>query len=183
MPVKHIFLDMDGVLTDFVGAALRLHGRTELLDNWPRGERDIAKVLGLSRGAYWSKIDEQGSDFWASLEPYAWLHELIDVVRDVAPFTILTAPSLSPSSAEGKVRWMYEHFPKVEGRRFTSYLIGSQKHLLAQPGHLLIDDSEAHVDAFQAAGGQAILFPQVWTRKHSTDPPIEYVRTCLMGVR
>jgi len=90
---------MDGVLTDFVSAVLRIHDRIELLKNWPPGERDIPKVLGLSRGAYWRKIDEQGSDFWASLEPYPWFDELIALVRGLSPFTILTAASLSPSSS------------------------------------------------------------------------------------
>ena len=130
--------------------------------------------------AYWKKIDEQGSDFWASLEPYAWFDELIEVVREVAPFTILTASSLAPCCSEGIVRWMYEHFPKVEGRRFTNYLIGPQKHLLAQPGHLLIDDAESNVETFKAAGGQAILFPQVWNRNHHEIGPLEYVKSQLV---
>ncbi|MCA9214571.1 MAG: hypothetical protein KDB27_15975 [Planctomycetales bacterium] len=179
MPIKHIFLDMDGVLSDFFSAALRIHGRLELLDEWPRGQRDIPGVLGLSRRAYWNKIDEQGSVFWASLQPYPWLDELIQAAREVAPFTILTAPSLAPGCSEGKIRWMYEYFPKVEGRSFANYMIGSQKHLLAQPGHLLIDDSESNTDAFNSSGGQAILFPQVWNRNHAVCSPVEYVKSKL----
>lgn len=175
MAIKHIFLDMDGVLTDFVGAVLRLHGQSDLLETWPPGERDIPKVLGMSRGAYWKLIDEQGSDFWASLKPFDWFQELIECVRAVAPFTILTASSLDPGCSSGKVRWLYEHFPKVEGRRFTDYLIGCRKDLLAQPGHVLIDDAESNVDAFEAAGGRAILFPQKWNRNHTVTAPLDYV--------
>ncbi len=175
MAINHIFLDMDGVLTDFVGAALRIHGRSDILESWPPGERDAPKVLGLSRGKFWNAIDAQGSDFWAGLDPLPWFGELIEMVRAVAPFTVLTAPSLAPSSTKGKVRWMYQHFANDKGRRFTDFLIGPQKHLLAQSGHLLIDDTDATVDAFRIDGGRAILFPQVWNSNHGVGDPIEYI--------
>ncbi len=181
MSIQHIFLDMDGVLADFVGAALRVHDRDDALDNWPKGERDVPKVLGISRNQYWKKLDAQGSDFWANLEPYPWFAELIEMVREVAPFTILTTSSLAPSCFEGKVRWLYEHFPKVDRRRFRDFLIGEQKHLLAQPGRLLIDDAEHNVDSFTASSGRSILFPQVWNRNHRVADPIEYVRSLISG--
>ena len=156
-PIERIFLDMDGVLTDFVSAALSLHGRLDALEHWPEGERDIPKVLNLSRTQYWKLIDEQGADFWASLKPFSWFGQLVALVKEFAPMTILTAPSISPSSLEGKVRWMYEHFPKENGRVFNSYLIGRQKHLLAQANRVLIDDSPAHVEEFRSAGGTTIM--------------------------
>lgn len=131
VPLEHIFVDMDGVITDFVAASLIVHGKPDALRIWPAGERDIPKVLGLSRTQYWNAIDDQGSDFWASLDPFPWFIDLIDLVREFAPMTILTSPSLLPSCLEGKVRWLHHHFPKVKGRLFTDYLIGNQKHLLA----------------------------------------------------
>ena len=179
MTIQHVFLDMDGVLTDFIGAALRAHGRSEFLEHWPPGERDAPKALGISRRQFWSAIDAQGSDFWAELDPYPWVGELLQRVEAVAPFSVLTAPSLSPSSLKGKVRWMYEHFPGSKGRRFRDFLIGPQKHLLARPGHLLIDDTGATVDAFRANGGQAILFPQAWNSNHAVDDRMAYVASAL----
>ncbi len=176
MSIKHIFLDMDGVLTDFVSAALRVHDRNEALDAWPPGERDIPKVLGISRGEYWRKIDAQGVDFWSQLEAYSWVPLLIDEVQQFAPWSILTAPSLAPHSSQGKIIWLRNYFPKVKGRAFSDFLIGNQKHLLAQPGHILIDDAEANVDAFQAAGGHAILFPAIWNRNYQVENPVAYVR-------
>lgn len=112
-------------------AALRAHDRYEFLDSWPPGERDVPKALGISRRKFWSVIDGEGSDFWAGLEPYPWFSDLVQMVGDIAPFSVLTAPSLAPSSVKGKVRWMYEHFPSIRGKRFTDFLIGPQKHLLA----------------------------------------------------
>jgi hypothetical protein len=34
-PLERIFVDLDGVLTDFVSAALRLHGQPDALSGWP----------------------------------------------------------------------------------------------------------------------------------------------------
>ncbi len=177
LPLEHIFLDMDGVLTDFVSAALRLHGQPESLQNWPPGERDIPKLLRLSRTQYWNLIDAQGADFWASLEPFPWFSDLVTLVREFAPLTILTSPSLAPPCLEGKVRWLYSHFPREKGRQFTDFLIGNQKHLLAQPRRVLIDDAEANVEAFHAASGHAILFPQVWNRNHAIEDRLAYVKS------
>src|SRR5579871_6427857 len=113
---------MDGVLTDFVTAVVQLHGREDLIADWPNGERDIPKILQLSRSEYWKVIDAQGAEFWASLKPFHWFSELVALVREYGPMTILSAPSLSPACLEGKVRWLYSHFPPEKGRKFTDYL-------------------------------------------------------------
>jgi len=50
--LEQIFLDMDGVLADFVRATLFLRGQTDLLLTWPNGERDIYKVMGISKSEF-----------------------------------------------------------------------------------------------------------------------------------
>ncbi|MEM1297110.1 MAG: hypothetical protein AAGH89_17220 [Verrucomicrobiota bacterium] len=174
--IQHLFLDLDGVFADFTRAALRLHDEEHYLESWPTGERDISKVLGISKTAFWKKIDRAGTEFWESLEPYPWFEELIDVARNTAPFALLTAPSLSPDSLAGKAAWIDRHFPKIEGRKFRNFLITSQKHLLAGPGRVLIDDSASMVSAFRRAGGNAILFPQIWNDNHAIENKIDFVR-------
>lgn len=96
--------------------------------------------------------------------------------------TILTSPSLAPSCLEGKVRWLYEHFPKEKGRHFSDFLIGNQKHLLAWPGRVLIDDAEANVEKFRSAGGEAILFPQVWNGNFEVEDRLAYVKNQLQSM-
>ncbi len=180
--IKHIFLDMDGVISDFVTASLTLHGWNGSTEDLPPGDRDMARVVGVTRSHFWSLIDAQGADFWATLPPFPWFADLVGLVREFAPMTILTSPSLSPSCLEGKVRWLYTHFPKVNGRCFSDFLIGNQKYLLAAPGRVLLDDTESHVNAFREAGGNAILFPQRWNRNHAVDDRIAYVRTELNAI-
>jgi hypothetical protein len=171
---------MDGVLVDFVTAALDLHGRSDVLADWPVGERDIPKVLGLSAGEFWSPIHSTGERYWADLAPYDWTFQLVDLVREFAPFTILTSPSLDPGCPAGKVQWMNRHLTSGRRKRFRDFLIGPQKHLLARADTLLIDDTERHIDEFIDAGGQAILFPQPWNRNHAIDDALGFVREELM---
>ena len=73
----HILLDMDGVIANFHLAALHALGKERLLESWPIGEWSIPKVLGILEDDFWAAINSV-SDFWFRIEPYPWLHELID---------------------------------------------------------------------------------------------------------
>jgi len=63
------------------------------------------------------------------------------------------------------------------GDGFQDYILTREKHLLARKGAVLIDDSDANVDAFNRGGGRGILFPQVWNSKYrlAGQDPVEYV--------
>jgi hypothetical protein len=62
----------------------------------------------------------------------------------------------------GKVHWLQQFFDP----RFRRYMLGSHKHLMAKPGVVLIDDSDAKCEKFIEAGGGAILFPQPWNSNY-----------------
>ncbi len=176
---EHVFLDMDGVLTDFIGSVLRLQQQAHLLSNWPKGHRDVHSLMGISKSAFWRIVDSQGSDFWATLPEFEWSKQLVAMVRQYAPMTILTSPSMSPSCLEGKVRWLYNYFTVDQGKLFTDFMIGHNKELLAAPGRVLIDDTERKVTSFQDAGGMAILFPQPWNANFAIADRLGYVRAQL----
>jgi hypothetical protein len=161
MKINHIFLDMDGVLCDFVGAALRIHKRLDALEAWPKGEWDIAKVLGISTEDFWATIDHHAEHFWADLQPYPWMNDLVRLLESFGiPITIASSPSYDPYSAAGKLMWLKRHLPQFKRR----YLLGSEKHLLAMPGTVLIDDNDDGTLRFSDAGGWAVLFPQPWNQ-------------------
>ncbi len=137
--ITHILLDMDGVLCDFVSAAMRVHGKTFDEAAWPKGRNDLAAILGVTTTAFWQGIDrfdeEQG--FWCRLKAYPWLHDLTAMAEPFG-FTIATAPSRDSFCAAGKIQWLQRHF----GERFSGYMIGCRKELLAGPGRVLIDDRD-----------------------------------------
>ncbi len=174
MAVNHILLDLDGVLCDFFKGALDLFGFD--VSNYPAEEYDIEKVVGVSATQFWKRVTET-EDFWVNLKPYPWADGLLATIESLGiPWTIATAPSFDPYCVKQKVEWMRKHIHP----HFTSYMMGKQKHLMAKPDVLLIDDSDRNVGPFIAAGGQAILFPARWNSLHYVDDPYGYVKSALM---
>lgn len=161
--LQHIFLDMDGVIAQFVPAAIRVNGHCveEVQARWPCGFYEVQELLGVSQAEFWHKIDLHGIAFWAGLEPYPWHKELWSLLESFAPVTIASSPSRGGWAATGKVHWLYQH--REAG--FRAYMLGCDKHLLAAPGRVLVDDSDEKCQEFRRAGGQAIVFPQHWNTR------------------
>ena len=167
-----IFIDMDGVLSNFVQAAFELFDQPTALESLPAGCRDLPKALGVSSQQFWQRIGDAGSRFWSDLEPYPWFDELLGVV-DPWPWYILTSPSRFGSSADGKMQWLRRYL----GEDFRRFLISPQKQLLARPGAILIDDLDPNIERFSSAGGTGLLFPRKWNANHAFElDPMPYVR-------
>ncbi len=160
-----IFLDVDEVLADWSGAALRLLGvdADELFARWFAEAPDTwnmfeAPGFPVDEVEAWKIIDAAGAEYWAGLDLHPWAHELLAACRAIAPTVLLTRPSCHASSAMGKLAWMQAHFG---GRDFHDYLIGPPKHAVARAGAVLIDDHPHNCAAFVEHGGEAIVFPGI----------------------
>ena len=160
MTVTRIYLDMDGVACDFVKASLALFGTTfeKLRPKWPEGEYWMHTVLGISEADFWYKLDGEGIPFWSDLAPYPWFDEFYSQLMTVAPITFCTSPGISPSACAGKLLWLQEHV----GVNCRDFVLTPQKHLLAAPGTVLIDDDLGNCQRFTEHGGAALAFPQHW---------------------
>lgn len=147
-----IFLDLDGVLVDFVQGALKQHGATLEPDavRW-----DFLKQIGVAPADFWRPL---GFDFWAHLpwtrEGKALLAGLPDNV------VLLSSPCQTNGCCDGKRAWVNRELPQLKDR----LILASCKEAFAHPGALLIDDHEVNVDKFRAAGGRAVLVPRPWNR-------------------
>ena len=160
-----IYLDLDGVMVDFVGASVQLLcpvGWEHIMKTWPKGEFDVWTVLGVSVDKFWAEIDREGMEFWRSLKPYPWAMELYNRLNELGKVVILTSPARSANSALGKILWMQDFF--MEGMSFRDYMLvpSDLKYQLAAPGRILVDDAERNVRAFDQMGGQAVMVPQPW---------------------
>lgn len=165
--ITTIFLDVDGVLVDFVSGAGALMGYDpKVVTCW-----DYYPLIGKTEDEFWRAIDAAGSGFWECLPTYPWFEMLYCECKKYAETILLTSPSQDPSSHHGKFLWMKRMF----GSRFRDYLIGPSKRSCAGPGKILIDDSDANCEKFAAAGGQAILFPAAWNENRDLrDDPFGY---------
>lgn len=176
-----IYLDMDGVLTDFVGATAKLFNFEgdiysqwiHLLDKYNvKDKYSIEGVLSITTDNLWSTIDRAGITFWSRMAYYNWAFILYEELEKYGDVIILTSPSLSVNSWAGKVQSIQTEF----GHRFEDFILCPSllKSKLANINSILIDDSEANISAFTKAGGKAILLPQPWNSA--------YDRTLEVGV-
>ncbi len=165
MKVESIFIDLDGVLCDMVGSALRVHNRQDVLETWVKGMYDIEDVLGIAKNHFWKVIDSHGYEFWSELEPYPWMDQLYRAALRITDNVILcTKPSKAHFSSGGKHQWILQNF----GSQFRNYIITPHKHHCSAPGRVLIDDSEKNIEEWRHQGGTGILFPQVWNSGNGT---------------
>lgn len=158
-----LFVDLDGVLTDFNKAI------SELL------KHPIKKDFG-NDPAIWKAIDKAGEAFWSGMSFMPDGHELWDYLEKYKPI-VLTAPSNHPSSKIGKKIWLKENLPNVP------YIIDNKKEKYAKDGYILIDDREKNIKKWREAGGIGILHKDAKStieklkelkekkEKESSDPP------------
>jgi len=186
MSVKY-FVDLDGVLADWIGPALTLlgHDVAEVCKHWntltPR-PWNVFDVLDVPASQAWRYIEHAGDRFWSTLPMLPHARELIRECQALGETTILTSPSTHPSSYAGKVQWLDHHFGRGFARKHA--LIGASKHVVARPGAVLIDDSPAHCDAWATEGGTALLFPGYGNDLHAhRDRAFAYIRPALLETR
>lgn len=158
---KAILLDVDGVLSEWTISCCALFSKDteEVMAQWSPGQYHIENALGVDSETLWKRIDAEGEDYWANLPHTKWAIEFYHKCQEIAPTYFLTAPSHAPGSMAGKLRWL----KTFTGNDYCdNYLVGHAKFLCANACNILVDDGDHNVDAFRAAGGEAILFPRLW---------------------
>ncbi len=166
-----IYLDMDGVLADFVGGAVNAHGylfmKNQLINtrtgeevNWEAGNYNINEVLGMSIKDFWTPLNEDG--FWLRLGHYPWAEKLIAYAQNLVGIDnvwIASSPSLSARCAKEKIMWMRQHFPCIP---IQNIIITRNKWIYSEEDSVLVDDSDEVLGKWQEQDGRGILFPQWW---------------------
>ena len=161
-----IYCDMDGVLCDFDQGYEKLTGEST----------DEANAKGKSY--FWKlfreSVGENEKDFWANLPWQPGGEELWNYIKSSSP-NILSAPAvdfnlpqdqqLNPEfnqAIQGKKEWINKNLYNVNEEIFVP---ASQKVDSVAPNHILIDDMKKNTDAWEAAGGIAILHKNYATTK------------------
>jgi 5'(3')-deoxyribonucleotidase len=163
------FVDLDGVLVDFVGGAASYYNRT--VDHWPAGQFDIAKTLGMTSQQFWNGLNE---GYWANLQPLPDAADILQLLENrfgAMNLCILSSPTRDPRSLSGKLKWIQRNLKKYERR----FLIGPSKEFCASAQTVLIDDSDRNIDRFHQAGGAAILVPRRWNSLHEIENAVAHL--------
>lgn len=165
-----VFLDMDGVLTDFVRGCWRWFGH-----HVPYREVKwlLEPQFGFARAQeFWEALR---AEFWAGLK---WTPEgadlLAGLIRLAGKENIVLCSSPAPwgtaGSAMGKLTWIERELP--EFRR--QYMLSPCKHEAANSQILLIDDNNENCEAFRKAGGFSLTVPQPWNHRAAEHDGFRY---------
>ncbi len=148
-----VFLDMDGVLSDFIEGSLVALGEADNYTKKDVTKWDYYKDWGYTTTEFWNCC--RGHHFWETLPKFTWADDLVQAARELDPdFRVCTMPSLDKGSYTGKIDWLQNNL-KIGMSRL---IFMRDKPMLSKPGRLLIDDNPKFVERWEAAGGQAILF-------------------------
>jgi hypothetical protein len=141
-----IYLDMDGVLTDF--------------------EKRYNELFGIKP----EEVNARTAHFWRNFEPFIEggnfrtldkhpnADQLLQFVHEMrVPVEILTSSGGDKHHervSADKIEWLCNN-----GIPYKANIVpgGSKKATLAQPWHILVDDTLHVVEKYRAAGGTAIL--------------------------
>lgn len=169
-----VFLDMDGVLVDFISGALEVFSvpyksKADFMLNINTWE-DLPRALGVSEQVFYSVMGKLSYEFWLTLAPLKDTDRLNceNIVRcltnsDKVDTYILTT-AVSSNSAKGKIMWVEAHLPHLADKVITA----KTKAAVAGPGKVLIDDRPRNIEEWEAAGGTGLLYPQDYNTEHTS---------------
>ncbi|MFN9112478.1 MAG: hypothetical protein ACK5XN_20625, partial [Bacteroidota bacterium] len=98
--LKTIYLDMDGVLVDFVGGVLAHHNidpsEQANIKSW-----DFFQQFGIAEQEFWNNT-AASSGFWQHLPAYPYAHDVMDLCRMYAEQVIICTSNGCEAAASGK---------------------------------------------------------------------------------
>lgn len=171
--IEQVFLDMDGVLTDFIGAASRFLGLSYSHEDYTDWDA-IYDYYDGSVDQFWREFPEE---FWSDY--IGWMPDGKKILAVVEPYdpVILTCPG-PYSGGQGKIDWIRNHLPHFyeSGR----YLLGPAKMYVSRPGTILIDDGDHNIEDWEINGGWGILVPRPWNAgRYPRMEPVQWVQMAL----
>lgn len=166
IPNARYFIDMDGVLCDFVAGALAAHGveitdeiRNSLTAHDLYGPNQSPFVPWKNADDFWAPIAAQKSLFWRSLKSQHHTSELNKLFKQlpIERTFILTSPSRNEGCRLGKLQWIADM--GIE----ASVIFEKKKwRYVRSANDILLDDHHINIKRWRNAGGIAMCYKQPW---------------------
>ena len=178
---RKLFLDVDGVLCNWVKGAHEVHG-VPYDPEWPyiKGPAgwDFYKDPRFDV-TFDHLFDGMARQFWANLEWMPDGKEILSVCEEYFgdDICLLTAPHHGDGVVDGRLDWIESQMPQYRKRT----LVGSCKEVIAEVGGrnaILVDDWDRNLDAWKKAGGTAIHCPRPWNSLYAV-PPLPFLSSML----
>lgn len=145
-----LFLDMDGVLTDFTGACEKLDDNMIF---WYSSDKD----------RFWKQITAAGTEFWSEMPWMTGGQELHRFLNSsgLCPIILSALPNPGRGKAlvnarKGKIRWLRKELGNPYAQN-AILCFRPEKALQSGSSRILIDDNSENIREWEEAGGIGIL--------------------------
>ena len=173
-----MYVDLDGVVTDFYRAACAMAGRK--VEDAPPGALatcDVSWIFNRFKGKreksheegereFWWKLQARDSKWWSNLQTYDdAVLMMLNIINLLGAENVafLTSPSeKATASATGKVDFILDFCRKLGFQ--LDWVLTPFKWRLARPGVILLDDNVDNCVEFREFGGDAILYDAPWNQ-------------------
>lgn len=166
-----LFLDMDGVLSNFDTAFMYLSGaypwdfKRSMLDKFKQSYVDENVALEMFNRAFWDLV-ETNPYFWEKIEPMPHFKKLWSETKKYKPEIITAIPTFSEyreKARAGKRAWVDEHMGKNIKINFTyvdprDHANIKKSQFITSKNDILIDDNQRVIDDWKNGGAKAILY-------------------------
>jgi len=167
-----IYLDMDGVLTDFESFLIEfVFANKEELEEKLQAKivkTDCLDSLRSSLGVKWYQLTAGlEKSFWEEMPYLEGAKDFLKYLGSMDEFIILSTPASSKNSREGKIAWIQRELGENQKfiiqpykERFVKNDLHVPSNKLRNPGFckLLIDDTPRVLEKWVDSGGLGILF-------------------------
>lgn len=158
---KKIYVDLDGVLSDFMGAIKEFYAIHDF--TFPNGEwnwvPELCKQRNMSQNDFWENLTHQ---FWAQMPWTSDGREIINHLASKVGFKnicVLSSPA-NAISAYGKMTWIKREVPELH--KLGNFCLNRNKGFIAHHNTILVDDGDHNITLFEKAGGKGLLYPRQW---------------------
>lgn len=174
-----IFLDLDGVIYDWMSSALDVFK----IDSKDAHVRKILKTYhdGLemirSKQEVFEKVESLGAEYWQNLKLLPWANTLYEALTELGEVTILTSPGSWTHAGRGKLLALKRDF------EVKTFILAKKKEICAAPNTILIDDKKKNISRFREAGGWGYLWPNSFCIEDGEPKVEEALFECLDYVK
>lgn len=160
--MNRIFVDLDGVVVDFLHGYCKLAGVSDkdpdvrsMLKNY-ESLRDIPRQWANEKLVDQRILDAKAK-FWENLKPLPWCDYLFkELERTGKEVYILTSVGKFKDGASAKLHWVQQHMPQFNSKHI---IITKEKYLLATSESILIDDLSKNTGPFEEHKGYIWHWP------------------------
>jgi len=165
-----LYLDMDGVLSDFITGVCGWLGVRNpyqppavngAINNW-----NTPPLVGIKEEDFFTPCWR--TEFWANLPRTREAGDIMELVADFKPIVLSSPSGDHDACREGKTSWLSKHF----GEYGLDLITERSKEKYAK-GNVLIDDNDDNCEKWIANGGRAFLVPRPWNCLHRSEYKIE----------